>query len=89
MSIQCRCLLVREGQKPVWSDKLFRLPPRSGDAVQFEENGTPFTFRITEVLNTPGLEGVDFALILSEIPGSRGRPFRELFEESAGTGSTK
>ncbi|WP_448204266.1 hypothetical protein [Azospirillum sp. sgz302134] len=89
MSIQCRCLLAREGQKPVWSDKTLRLPPRSGDAVQFEESGTLFTFRITEVLHTPGLEGVDFALILTEVPGSRGKPFRELFEEGAGTGATK
>lgn len=88
MSIRCRCLLVREGQKPVWSDKAFRLPPRHGDGVQFEENGTPFTFRVTEVLHTPSLEGVDFALILSEVPKSRGKPFRVLFEEGADTGST-
>ncbi|HYD69073.1 hypothetical protein [Azospirillum sp.] len=88
MSIQCRCLLVREEQKPVWSDKAFRLPPRCGDGVQFEENGTPLTFRITEVLHTPSLEGVDFALLLTEVPGTRGKPFRELFEEGAGTGPT-
>jgi hypothetical protein len=89
MSIRCRCLLVREGGKPVWSDKDLRLPPRAGDGIQFEEAGTLHTFRIEEVLHVPGLDGVDFALLLTERPGSRGRPFRELFEEAAGAGSTK
>ncbi|HYC02046.1 MAG TPA: hypothetical protein VED40_02065 [Azospirillaceae bacterium] len=89
MSIRCRCLLAREGMKPAWSDKELRLPPRQGDSIQFEEHGTLAAFRITEVMHTPGLEGVDFALILTELPGTRGRPFRELFEEGAGTGSTR
>jgi len=40
-------------------------------------------------MHTPGLEGVDFALVLTEQPGTRGRPFRDLFEESAATGSTR
>lgn len=89
MSIRCRCLLVRDGEKPVWSDKDLRLPPRAGDGVQFEDRGTLCTFRITEVLHTPGLDGVDFALLLTEQAGARGRPFRELLEEAAGAGPTR
>ena len=89
MSIRCRCLLVREDEKPVWSDKDLRLPPRTGDTIQFEESGTLFTFTIDKVLHVPGLDGVDFALLLTEEPGSRGRPFRELFEERAGKGTTR
>jgi hypothetical protein len=89
MSIRCRCLLVREGDKPIWSDKDLRLPPSLGDRVQFAESGALSTFRVTEVMHTPGLEGVDFALVLSEEAGSRGRPFRELFEELAAAGSTR
>ncbi|HEV7368741.1 hypothetical protein [Arenibaculum sp.] len=89
MSIRCRCLLVRDGEKPVWSDKELRLPPRAGDGVQFEDRGTLFTFRIAEVLHTPGLDGVDFALLLTEQEGTRGRPFRELLEETAGAGPTR
>jgi hypothetical protein len=58
MSIRCRCLLVREGDKPIWSDKDFRLPPSIGDWVQFEEGGALSTFRVTELMHTPGLEGV-------------------------------
>lgn len=89
MSIKCRCLLVREGQGPVWSDKDLRLPPRAGDAIQFEEGGALAAYRVGEVMHTPGLDGVDFALLLTEIPGTRGRPFRELFEQGAGTGPTR
>jgi len=88
MSIRCRCLLVREGDKPIWSDKDLRLPPRVGDWVQFEEGGGLSIFRVTELMHTPSLEGVDFALVLAEEAGSRGRPFRELFEELA-AGSTR
>ncbi|NUB12736.1 hypothetical protein GAY28_08460 [Azospirillum brasilense] len=69
----------------MWSEKAFRLPPNRGDGVQFEENGTPFTFRVTEVLHTLSLDGVDFALILPEVPSSRGKPFRVLFEDQART----
>jgi hypothetical protein len=89
MSIRCRCLLVREGDKPIWSDKDLRLPPSIGHWVQFVESGALSTFRITELMHTPGLEGVDFALVLSEEAGSRGRPFREFFEELAATGPTR
>jgi hypothetical protein len=89
MSIRCRCLLIREGDKPVWSDKDLRLDPSIGEWVQFEESGSLSTFKITEVMHTPGLEGVDFALILTEQPGSRGKPFRELLEEQAESGSTR
>jgi hypothetical protein len=89
MSIRCRCLLVREGDKPVWSDKDLRLEPSAGEWIQFEEGGALSTFRIAEVMHTPSLEGVDFALVLTEQPGSRGRPFRELFEEWAASGSTR
>ncbi|MGY0793223.1 hypothetical protein ACW7BJ_27975 [Azospirillum argentinense] len=88
MSIQCRCLLIREGEAPIWSEKAFRLPPSRGDGVQFEENGTPFTFQVTEILHTLSLDGVDFALILTEVPGSRGKPFRVLFEDQARTTGT-
>jgi hypothetical protein len=89
MSICCRCLLVREGDKPIWSDKHLRLPPSIGDWVQFQEGGALSTFRVTELMHTPALEGVDFALVLTEEAGSRGRPFRELFEERVATGSTR
>jgi hypothetical protein len=89
MSIRCRCLLVREGDKPVWSDKDLRLEPSIGEWIQFEESGSLSTFKITEVMHTPGLDGVDFALVLTEHPGSRGKPFRELFEERAASGSTR
>jgi hypothetical protein len=89
MSIRCRCLIVREGAKSIWSDKDLRLPPSVGDWVQFQEGGALSTFRVTELMHTPGLEGVDFALVLTEEAGSRGRPFRELFEEVAATGSTR
>jgi hypothetical protein len=89
MSIRCRCLLVREGDRPIWSDKDLRLEPRIGEWVQFVESGALSTFRITELMHTPGLEGVDFALVLTEEANSRGRPFRELFEERAATGSTR
>ena len=73
MNIRCRCLLVREGDKPVWSDKDLRLSPGIGEWVQFEEGATLSTFRITEVMHTPSLEGVDYALLLTEEAGSRGR----------------
>jgi hypothetical protein len=89
MSIRCRCLLIREGDKPIWSDKDLRLEPSIGEWVQFEESGSLSTFQITEVMHTPGLEGVDFALVLTEQPGSRGRPFRELLEERAASGTTR
>jgi hypothetical protein len=89
MSIRCRCLLIREGDKPIWSDKDLRLEPSIGEWVQFEESGSLSTFKITEVMHTPGLEGVDFALVLTEHFGSRGRPFRELLEERAASGSTR
>ena len=89
MSIRCRCLLVRDGEKPVWSDKDLRLPPRTGDAVQFEEGGAVSTFRITEVVHVPALGDVDFALVLNELPGTRGRPFREILEAAAGSGPTR
>jgi hypothetical protein len=89
MSIRCRCLLVRERDKPVWSDKDLRLEPSIGEWVQFEESSSLSTFKITEVMHTPGLEGVDFALVLTEQPGSRGRPFRELLEEQAASGTTR
>jgi hypothetical protein len=89
MSIRCRCLLVREGDRPIWSDKDLRLEPRIGEWAQFVESGALSTFRITELMHTPGLEGVDFALVLTEEANSRGRPFRELFEERAATGSTR
>jgi hypothetical protein len=89
MSIRCRCLLVRENEKPIWSDKDLRLSPGTGEWVQFEEGATLSTFRITEVMHTPSLEGVDYALLLTEEAGSRGRPFRELFEEMAAKGPTR
>jgi hypothetical protein len=89
MSIRCRCLLVRENQKPIWSDKDLRLSPGIGEWVQFEEGDTLSTFRIAEVMHTPGLEGVDYALLLTEEAGSRGKPFRELFEEMAAKGPTR
>jgi hypothetical protein len=89
MSIRCRCLLVRENEKPIWSDKDLRLSPGIGEWVQFEEGATLSTFRITEVMHTPSLEGVDYALLLTEEAGSRGRPFRELFEEMAAKGPTR
>jgi hypothetical protein len=89
MSIRCRCLLVREGDRPIWSDKDLRLEPRIGEWIQFVESCALSTFRITELMHTPGLEGVDFALVLTEETNSRGRPFRELFEERAATGSTR
>lgn len=47
------------------------------------------TFRASAVMHTPGLEGGDFALVLTEQPGTRSRPFRDLFEEWAATGSTR
>lgn len=89
MSIRCRCLLVREGDKPVWSDKELRLEPGIGEWIQFEESGSLSTFKITEVMHTPGLEGVDFALVLTEQPGSRGKTLRELLEAQAASGSTR
>jgi hypothetical protein len=89
MSIRCRCLLIREGDKPIWSDKELRLDPSIGEWVQFEESGSLSTFKITGVMHTPALEGVDFALVLTEQPGSRGRPFRELLEERAASGTTR
>jgi hypothetical protein len=89
MSIRCRCLLVRENEKPIWSDKDLRLSPGIGEWVQFEEGATLSTFRITDVMHTPSLEGVDYALLLTEEAGSRGRPFRELFEEMAAKGPTR
>ena len=89
MSIRCRCLLVREDDKPIWSDKDLRLSPSIGEWVQFEEGAMLSTFRITEVMHTPGLEGVDYALLLTEEVGSRGKPFRELFEEMAAKGPTR
>ncbi|WP_207482027.1 hypothetical protein [Arenibaculum pallidiluteum] len=89
MSIRCRCLLAREGRQPVWSDKDLRLPPRAGDSVQFDDGGEVASFRIDEVMHTPALDGVDFALILTELPGTRGKPFREIFEEAARTGPTR
>jgi hypothetical protein len=80
---------VREGDTPVWSDKDLRLDPSVGQWIQFEQGGVLSTFRVSEVMHTPGLEGVDFALVLTERPGTRGRPFRELFEAWAATGSTR
>lgn len=89
MSIRCRCLLVRDDEKPVWSDKDLRLPPRAGDAVQFEENGAVSTFRVTKVVHVPALDDVDFALVLNELPDTRGKPFREILEAAAESGSTR
>ncbi len=89
MSIRCRCLLMREGNKPIWSDKDLRLDPSIGEWIQFEDGGVLSTFHVSAVMHTPGLEGVDFALVLTEQPGTRGRPFRDLFEEWAATGSTR
>jgi hypothetical protein len=89
MSIRCRCLLVREDDKPVWSDKALRLEPSVGQWIQFEENDALSTFKITEVMHTPSLEGVDYALVLAEHPGARGKTLRELLEGWAASGSTR
>jgi hypothetical protein len=64
MSIRCRCLLVRENEKPIWSDKDLRLSPGIGEWVQFEEGATLSTFRITDVMHTPSLEGLTLTHIL-------------------------
>jgi hypothetical protein len=49
---------VREGDKPIWSDKDLRLDPSINEWIQFEDGGVLSTFRASAVMHTPGLEGV-------------------------------